>query len=388
MNFKKLIRLRHPRMIAALMALGLTATGFVSLSQNASAQVNGLSQIMDSKMVPDSKTDAIAGFIAKSETRLKSDVLKKMQLDPKADSLMLANSQSAGFGGAWVSYDPPRIVVATTSGEFDSSSFPPGTLEVRTVKKDLNTLRKLSQEILRGFRSSSSAAISVAINTQQNRVDVEGNEEVVRYIDSLQKPNTEISRTKKEIKGANVQGGEHNNAAAPLCTNGFSVRNSAGKNLVSTAGHCPWAYTEDKVDGSTESVSAWAEYCDVDTQLLNPASGASDGLVRNNQIKGWTNQLASSTYIYSYGRTSGWRYGDAGDVSSWYLGGGECSGLLISGRKAIGGTIDFLGGDRGGPILTDCGCGGFYAVGMISTTEEHYVLATELLNKGYSFATA
>ena len=309
----------------------------------------------------------------------------------KANAIMRKNTEQPGFGGVWVEYDPLRLVVATTDGKFDTASASASNVEVRQVRKDLNTLRKQSREIFLDFRRSSSAAISVGINARENRIDVEGNDDVVRYIDSLGKPASEVTRTKKEIKGANVQGGEHNNGAG-LCTNGFSVRNSLGINLVSTAGHCSWADTVEKTNGGTESVSAWSEMCDIDSQVLRPGTGVSDGLVRNNVIKGWTDQLAPSTYVYSYGRTSGWRYGGAGDLSFFALSGsGECVGFNYNGRKAsnaFGGNIDFQPGDSGGPLFTDCGCGGFYAVGMISDVAEDYILATDLLNHGFSFATA
>lgn len=80
MKTQKKLRHGRPRLVALFSSLCLIGA-LTSIAGNARAEANDLGSILDSKKDTSAKLDAIAGFIAKNESRSKSDVLKKMRLD-------------------------------------------------------------------------------------------------------------------------------------------------------------------------------------------------------------------------------------------------------------------------------------------------------------------
>jgi hypothetical protein len=370
--------------IVGVIAVSCLVSSLQITGPKAEAQATDLNVIMDSTADAETKMQQAANFIALNEGRKPEDVREKMRLDDVAESYGKSKGKAPGFGGVWVEFDPLRVVVASTTGKANIEPLGSNRVEIRRVKRDLKKLERRADEVRSRLIAAQTGAFAISVDTVNNRLKVEGDEAAANFSKSLSEEPDEIESRIVDLRPAAVQGGEHlNNPDA--CTSGFSVR-QYGTNYVTTAGHCPWQSLISLTNGGTEASN---EMCSIDTQTLYPASGSSTGYVRNNAIKGYAYPSSPTTYIYSYGRKTGWRYGNAGNATNWFLGGGgQCVGSQIFGLQANGGNIDFQSGDSGGPIISSCNCGGFNAIGMISTQDEHYVSSYSLLYYGYSFATA
>ena len=315
-----------------------------------------------------------------------------MQAEAGKLGAALTSGEGTTFGGLWIEHSPEYAVKVAFTGDgestlegYDISSGLAGVIDVVEVDTSLEALLT-AQSSAKSAVADTGVAAEYGVMVQENAVDMLTLDKAAleRALDSAGRVLPSKARVKRisalsaPAHGNDLHGGEH----ITRCTSGFGVKNSAGTQGITTAGHCD--NDQSRAGTSLTLVDEW----DGGSYDLQWHTGPSTHTVRNwaydgtnhryiNSGRDWDDQSAGD-YVCKYGMAT--RY-DCGEIETKYyhLAPGRGNRWVLVQNVEGDNSVLARPGDSGGPFFD-----GNVAVGILT----HSVDATKAIYMAFDFIEA